>query len=117
MANEEQQVQQQINIEIGEKEAEGIYSNLAIISHSPAEFILDFTRVLPGIPKSKISARIIMTPQHAKMLLGALKDNIDKFENQFGEIQLVGLPPSGRIWLPAGGQSKGRKDQLMIGIL
>lgn len=82
--------QQQINIEIGEKEAEGIYSNLAIISHSPAEFIMDFTRVLPGIPKSKISARIIMTPQHAKMLLNALKENIEKFENQFGEIQIAG---------------------------
>ncbi len=81
---------QQINIEIGEKEAEGIYSNLAIISHSPAEFIIDFTRVLPGIPKSKISARIVMTPQHAKMLLGALKDNIEKYENQFGEINLFG---------------------------
>jgi hypothetical protein len=86
---------QQINIEIGEKEAEGIYSNLAIISHSPAEFIIDFTRVLPGIPKSKISARIIMTPQHAKMLLGALKDNIDKYESQFGEIQLLGAPNQG----------------------
>ena len=89
------QLQQQINIEIGEKEAEGIYSNLAIISHSPAEFIIDFTRVLPGIPKSKISARIVMTPQHAKMLLGALKDNIEKFENQFGEIQLLGMPQQG----------------------
>ena len=89
------QVQQQINIEIGEKEAEGIYSNLAIISHSPAEFIIDFTRVLPGIPKSKISARIIMTPQHAKMLLGALKDNVEKCENQFGEIQLLGAPSAG----------------------
>jgi len=89
------QVQQQINIEIGEKEAEGIYSNLAIISHSPAEFIIDFTRVLPGIPKSKISARIIMTPQHAKMLLGALKDNVEKYENQFGEIQLLGAPSTG----------------------
>jgi len=95
MANEDQQLNQQINIEIGEKEAEGIYSNLAIISHSPAEFILDFTRVLPGIPKSKISARIIMTPQHAKMLHSALKDNIDKYENQFGEIQLVGAPHGG----------------------
>jgi hypothetical protein len=84
--------QQQINIEIGEIEAEGIYSNLAIISHSPAEFIFDFTRVLPGIPKSKISARIIMTPQHAKMLLGALKENVEKFENQFGEIQIFGSP-------------------------
>jgi hypothetical protein len=93
--DKEPQVQQQINIEIGEKEAEGIYSNLAIISHSPAEFIIDFTRVLPGIPKSKISARIIMTPQHAKMLLGALKDNIEKYENQFGEIQLLGAPQAG----------------------
>jgi len=87
--------QQQINIEIGEKEAEGIYSNLAIISHSPAEFIIDFTRVLPGIPKSKISARIVMTPQHAKMLLSALKENIDKYENQFGEIQIFGAPQQG----------------------
>src|SRR5881397_2351523 len=85
---------QQLQIELGEKEAEGIYSNLAIISHSPAEFIIDFTRVLPGIPKSKISARIIMTPQHAKMLANALKENIDKFENQFGEIQIVGGPPN-----------------------
>lgn len=85
--------QQQINIEIGEKEAEGIYSNLAIISHSPAEFIIDFTRVLPGIPKSKISARIIMTPQHAKMLANALKENIEKFEAQFGEIQVSGGGP------------------------
>ena len=89
---EEKNLQQQINIEIGEKEAEGIYSNLAIISHSPAEFIIDFTKVLPGIPKSKISARIVMTPQHAKMLLNALKDNIEKYENQFGQIQLFGGP-------------------------
>ncbi len=87
--------QQQINIEIGEKEAEGIYSNLAIISHSPAEFILDFTRVLPGIPKSKINARIIMTPQHAKMLLNALNENVEKFENQFGEIQIFGAVNQG----------------------
>lgn len=92
--DENNQIQpQQINIEIGEKEAEGIYSNLAIISHSPAEFIIDFTRVLPGIPKSKISARIVMTPQHAKMLVNALKENIDKFENQFGNIQLFGQHP------------------------
>ena len=79
---------QQINIELGEKEAEGIYSNLAIITHSPAEFIIDFTRVLPGAPKAKVHARIITTPQHAKMLLKALKDNIDKFETRFGEIKI-----------------------------
>jgi len=65
----------QINIELGEKEAEGIYSNLAIISHSPAEFIIDFTRLMPGIPKAKVHARIVMTPQHAKLLMHALTDN------------------------------------------
>jgi len=79
---------QQINIELGEKEAEGIYSNLAIITHSPAEFILDFVRIVPGAPKAKVYARIITTPQHAKMLMKALKENIDKYENRFGEIKL-----------------------------
>jgi hypothetical protein len=79
---------QQINIELGEKEAEGIYSNLAIITHSPAEFIIDFTRVVPGVPKAKVHARIITTPQNAKMLMRALKDNIDKFEARFGEIKM-----------------------------
>ena len=80
----------QINIELGEKEAEGIYSNLAIITHSPAEFIIDFTRVVPGAPKAKVHARIITTPQHAKMLLRALQDNVDKFEAKFGEIKIDG---------------------------
>jgi hypothetical protein len=79
---------QQINIELGEKEAEGIYSNLAIITHSPAEFVIDFTRVVPGVPKARVLSRIITTPQHAKMLLRALKDNIDKFESRFGEIKI-----------------------------
>lgn len=78
----------QINIELGEKEAEGIYSNLAIITHSPAEFIIDFTRVVPGVPKAKVHARIITTPQHAKMLLKALEDNVKKFESRFGEIKI-----------------------------
>lgn len=84
---------QQINIELGEKEAEGIYSNLAIITHSPAEFVIDFTRVLPGVPKAKVLARIITTPQHAKLLQNALKDNIDKYEKTFGEIKIHGEPP------------------------
>jgi hypothetical protein len=90
--------QQQINIELGEKEAEGIYSNLAIITHSPAEFIVDFTRILPGIPKAKVHARIIMTPQHAKMLLHALSDNIDKYEKKFGEIKIAGDIPNGSFF-------------------
>lgn len=83
---------QQINIELGEKEAEGIYSNLAIISHSPAEFIIDFTRIVPGVPKAKVHARIITTPQHAKMLMKALKDNIEKYEAKFGDINIDASP-------------------------
>ena len=77
----------QINVELGEKESEGIYSNLALISHSGAEFVIDFTRVLPGVPKTKVYARIIMTPQHTKSLLNALQENIKQFEKQFGDIQ------------------------------
>ena len=84
--------QQQINIELGEKEAEGIYSNLALISHSPAEFVLDFTRIVPGVPKGKVYARIIMTPQHAKSLVRALTENIEKYEKQFGEIKVYSEP-------------------------
>ena len=84
--------QQQINIELGEKEAEGIYSNLALISHSPAEFVFDFTRMLPGVPKTKVYARVIMTPMHAKSLLKALEENIGKYEKQFGEIKIMADP-------------------------
>lgn len=89
-----EQQPQQINIELGEKEAEGIYSNLAIITHSTAEFVIDFTRMLPGVPKAKVHARIVMTPQHTKLLLNALKDNIEKFESKFGEIKIQGEPSS-----------------------
>jgi len=93
----EPQQQNQMTIELGEKEAEGIYSNLAIISHSPAEFVIDFTRVLPGVPKARVHARIVMTPVHAKLLLHALSDNIGKYEAQHGEInadgQVQAFPP------------------------
>ena len=70
---------QQINIELGEKEAEGIYANLAMIMHSPTEIIIDFARVMPGAQKTKVLARIIMTPAHAKMLHKALEENIKKY--------------------------------------
>lgn len=93
MNDQQQPGGQQINIELGEKEAEGIYSNLAIITHSPAEFVIDFTRVLPGVPKAKVHARLIMTAQHAKLLLHALQDNINKFESKFGEIKIHGDSP------------------------
>ncbi len=81
---------QQLNVELGEKESEGIYSNLALITHSPSEVIIDFCRVMPGVPKTKVYARVIMTPSHAKMLLNALDDNIKKFEAQFGQIKIFG---------------------------
>src|SRR5258706_4978599 len=97
MADHGPQQQQQINIELSEKEAEGIYSNLAIITHSPAEFVVDFTRVLPGVPKAKVFARIITTPQHAKLLMNALADNIQKYEKTFGEIKIHGEPNVGNF--------------------
>ncbi|MFZ0389051.1 MAG: DUF3467 domain-containing protein [Calditrichia bacterium] len=84
--------QQQINIELPQEQAEGIYSNLALITHSPAEFVIDFTRVMPGVPKTKVYSRIVMTPQHAKSLLKAMEDNIKKYESQYGEIKLHGTP-------------------------
>lgn len=84
---EHQQQGQRIQIEIPEDTAQGIYSNLAIVSHSPSEFVLDFTRVLPGLKKAKVYARVILSPKHAKSLLKTLKENIDKFEKKFGEIK------------------------------
>ena len=79
-----------LNIEITDEISQGTYSNLAIIAHSKAEFVIDFTRVLPGTPKAKVHSRIIMTPQHAKMLARALNDNISKFESVNGEIRVEG---------------------------
>ena len=90
MDTNDQQQGQQLQIELGEKEAEGIYSNLAIITHSPAEFIIDFTRVTPGVPKARVLSRIIMTPQHMKLLIGAMKENLDRYESQYGEVRVEG---------------------------
>jgi hypothetical protein len=88
---------QQINLELGEKEAEGIYANFAIINHTPAEFVLDFARIFPGVPKAKIHARIVMTPQHAKSLARALQENIEKYESSFDEIKIFGEPRAREI--------------------
>ncbi len=89
--------QKQINIELSEEIAEGIYSNLAMITHSNAEFIIDFIKMMPGIPKAKVKSRVILTPQHAKRLLRALQDNISKFEAVHGVIKEPmpgeGMPP------------------------
>ena len=79
--------QNQLNIELTEEIAEGIYSNLAIITHSNSEFVVDFVKVMPGIPKAKVKSRIVLTPQHAKRLLTALSDNVSKFEAVHGTIK------------------------------
>jgi len=77
----------QINIELDEDVSQGIYSNLAVITHSNSEFVVDFVRVMPGVPKAKVKSRIILTPQHAKRLMMALQDNINKFESMHGKIK------------------------------
>lgn len=90
----------QINIELSDEMAEGIYSNLAIITHSHSEFIVDFVKMMPGIPKAKVKSRIILTPQHAKRLYKALQDNINKFERLHGEIA---VPATDNLPLNFGG--------------
>jgi len=81
---------QQVQVEIGERESEGVYSNFVLIAHSPSEFIIDFARILPGLPKAKVFSRIVMTPQHVQMLHNALTDNIKKYEDRFGKIRVQG---------------------------
>lgn len=85
--------QKQLNIELPEEVAEGTYSNLAIISHSHSEFVLDFIRMMPNMPKAKVKSRIVLTPMHAKRLMKALADNVKKFEAQFGSIDEPDVPP------------------------
>jgi len=77
----------QLNIEISEEMAEGVYSNMVMIAHSHTEFILDFTRIMPNVPKAKVKARVIVTPEHAKRLLAALEDNIKKYEENYGSVK------------------------------
>lgn len=91
MQNEEKQ----IDIELTEEVALGIYSNLAIITHSPAEVVCDFVQIMPGMPKGKVRSRVIMTPQNAKRFLQALTENIQKYEQSFGMIEdpQSGMPP------------------------
>ncbi len=84
----EKDLQNQIQIELPEDVAQGTYANLAIITHSSSEFILDFIRMLPGLPKAKVKSRIILTPEHAKRLLLALNDNINQYENMNGTIKI-----------------------------
>ena len=92
----EKKKQEGLNIELTEEVAEGTYSNLAIINHSPSEFVVDFIQMMPGVQKAKVRSRVILTPQHAKRLMKALVDNVAKFEAQNGEIKdvdpVAGIP-------------------------
>jgi len=92
LSNMEDQNENQLNIELSEEIAEGIYSNLAIITHSSSEFVIDFIRVMPGVPKAKVKSRIVLTPEHARRLLNALEDNMEKFETANGRIKIQNGP-------------------------
>ncbi|MGJ1203180.1 DUF3467 domain-containing protein [Sphingobacterium lactis] len=83
---------QELSIELTEETAEGVYSNLAIITHSNTEFVVDFVRIMPGVPKAKVKSRIILTPEHAKQLLKALQENINRFEGLNGDIVSKDMP-------------------------
>ncbi|NER18457.1 DUF3467 domain-containing protein [Spongiivirga citrea] len=91
--SDQKKKEQQINIELDEKMAEGTYSNLAIINHSVSEFVVDFISMMPGAPKAKVKSRIILTPQHAKRLMKALSDNVSRFEKAHGAIKDYEQPP------------------------
>ncbi len=94
---------QQLNIELTEEVAEGVYSNLVMLAHSSEEFILDFIRVMPGVLKARVKSRIIVSPPHAKRLLRALSDNIDRYERAHGEIEDSPSPgPAVHFGMPGG---------------
>jgi hypothetical protein len=101
MGNQKSQ-QGQLDIELDEKTAEGVYSNLAIINHSSSEFVLDFVSIMPGIPKAKVKSRVVLTPQHAKRLMNALAENVHRFEIAHGEIKDTEQLPIPLNFGPAG---------------
>lgn len=86
---EEKKNKNQLNIELNEEIGQGIYSNLAVITHSPSEFVLDFIRVMPGLPKAQVKSRVVVTPEHAKRLMMALMDNIKRYESNHGTIKNI----------------------------
>lgn len=97
--NEKKQEQGQLQLELPQDVAQGEYANFAIISHSSSDFVIDFARILPGVPKSWVRSRVILAPEHAKRLLGALQDNIMRYEREFGPIKIPNrshapFPPS-----------------------
>lgn len=93
--------QQGLQIELPQNVAQGEYANFALITHSSSDFVIDFARVLPGVPKAQVKSRVILAPEHAKRLLAALQDNIMKYEAEFGRIQIPNQQP--RTIAPFGG--------------
>ena len=91
----EQDQKGKLNIELSEDVASGVYANLAVITHSPAEFVMDFIQVMPGMPKAKVRSRVVMSPHHVKRLLGALAENVQRFEQQHGPIKDHGAADPG----------------------
>ncbi len=100
MNENEQKQQQGLQIELTPDVAQGEYANFAIITHSSSDFIIDFARVLPGLPKANVKSRVILAPEHAKRLLGALQENIMRYEHEFGAIKLPNKPGEGRTIAP-----------------
>ena len=100
---ENQEMNNQLQIELKEDIAQGIYANLAVITHSSSEFIVDFVRVMPGMPKAGVKSRIVLAPEHAKRLLRALEENIGKYERVFGEIRMPGEHQEGTFIPPISG--------------
>lgn len=98
----EDPTQPSLQIELSEDVAEGVYTNLVMIAHNPEEFVLDFIRVLPGVPKARVKSRVVVTPGHAKRLLAALADNLMKYEAQYGEIGEPHPGPPGLFTIPGG---------------
>ena len=100
MAN---QKENQLNIELSEEIAEGTYCNLTLITHSQSEFVLDFIRLMPGVPKARVKSRVVMSPQNAKRLMKALADNVSKYETTNGVIKDDGANPAAAFPLNFGG--------------
>lgn len=94
MAQKDEETQNQISIELSTEVARGHYSNLAMVAHSQTEFVVDFIQLMPGVQKGEVRARIILPPEHAKRLVAALKDNVEKYEKQFGKISSSQEAPS-----------------------
>ena len=91
--NENEQNKKGLQLELPQEVAQGEYANFAIITHSSSDFVIDFARVLPGVPKAQVKSRVILAPEHAKRLLGALQENIIRYENAFGPIKIPNQEP------------------------